>query len=285
MSASEFDVDTRRVRQSFSLAASSYDAAAALQNEVADRLLGRLDYIRQEPQVILDVGAGTGYCSERLLKLYPKSQLFALDFAEGMLGVARKRGRIFRRPVPICADAGGLPIKDGVVDLLFSSLMLQWCHPLESYFREFHRVLKPGGLLMFSTFGPDTLKELKQAWAQVDEGRHVHAFLDMHDVGDSMVRAGLAEPVVDAESIILNYQEVLGLLRDLKGIGANYAGTDRARGMFGRNTLKQLAQAYEVFRSAEGKLPATYEVVYGHAWGASVKPSEMPEQYIPVQNR
>lgn len=283
MSEPEFDVDTRRVRRSFSSAATSYDAAAALQNEVADRLLGRLDYIRLDPEIVLDVGAGTGYCSERLLKCYPKSKLLALDFAEGMLGVARKRGRILKRPVPVCADAGCLPIKDDSVGLVFSSLMLQWCHPIEDYFREFHRVLVNGGLLMFSTFGPDTLKELKAAWAEVDEGVHVHGFLDMHDIGDAMVRAGLSEPVVDAEYLTLTYNDVLGLLRDLKAIGANYAGAGRSRGLFGRKSLVALEAAYESFRDAKGKLPATYEVVYGHAWGAPVAPSVMPEQYIPVR--
>lgn len=283
MSAPEFDVDRRRVRQSFSSAATSYDAAAALQNEVADRLLGRLDYIRLQPETILDLGAGTGYCSDALLKRYPKSRLLAMDFAEGMLDVARKRGRLFRRPVPVCADAGALPLKDNSVDLVFSSLMLQWCHPVENYLREFHRVLAQGGLLMFSTFGTDTLNELKQAWAKVDQGEHVHGFLDMHDIGDAMVRAGLAEPVVDAENIVLTYSDVLGLLRDLKAIGANYAGSGRARGMFGRKTLARLGQAYESFRNAEGKLPATYEVVYGHAWGAVVEASQAPERFIPVK--
>ncbi|CAG0911939.1 unnamed protein product, partial [Cyprideis torosa] len=184
-----------------SAAAARYDAAAALQQEVANRLLGRLDYIRHQPATVVDLGAGTGYCSERLLKRYPKSRLLAMDFAEGMLERARKRGRLLRRPLPVCGDARALPVADDSVDLLFSSLMLQWCHPVDEYFGEFNRVLRPGGLLMFSTFGPDTLRELKSAWGEVDKAVHVHNFLDMHDLGDAMVRSGLADPVVDAERI------------------------------------------------------------------------------------
>lgn len=281
MSDGHFSFDRQKVRRSFSAAADSYDAAAALQNEVADRLLSRLEYIRHEPAITLDIGAGTGYCSEKLLKAYPRGRVLAVDFAEGMLAHASKRGRLWRRPTAVCADAAGLPLADGAVDLIFSNLMLQWCHPLVDYFREFNRAMKPGALLMFSTFGPSTLKELKDAWAEVDDEVHVHDFLDMHDVGDAMVQAGLAEPVVDAEMVTLQYRDVLGLLRDLKAIGANNAETARARGLTGRRTLSALGRAYEVFRDAEGRLPATYEVVYGHAWGAS-SARQAPSGVIPI---
>ncbi len=279
-----FDLDLKRVRQSFSGAAATYDDAAFLQNEVADRLLERLEYIRLEPRKVLDIGAGTGYCSHALLGRYPSAQVMALDFAEGMLPFAAKRGRVFRRPKPVCASALSLPFGGAQFELLFSSLMLQWCHPIDEYFREFRRVLTSGGLLMFTTFGPDTLKELRQAWKKVDGGLHVHGFLDMHDIGDALLGSGFANPVMDVEHVVLTYSDIMSLLKELKAIGANNAGTGRGRGLMGRNAFRRLEAAYEQFRTQEGVLPATYEVVYGHAWAASeAQPVEaLGEQTFPV---
>lgn len=260
-----FELDMKRVRQSFSRAAETYDDAAFLQKEVADRMLERLDYIRINPGRVLDLGAGTGYCSEKLLGRY-RADVVALDFAEGMLQQARRRGKMFRRPRSVCASAGRLPLADGSFDMLVSSLMLQWCHPVDEYFQEFRRVLTPGGMLMFTTFGPDTLTELRQAWGAVDRRVHVHGFLDMHDLGDALLRQGFSSPVMDVERIVLTYADVRSLLRELKAIGANNAEQGRPRGLTGRDSLRRFEQAYEAFRSGEGALPATYEVVYGHAW-------------------
>ena len=150
-------------------------------------------------------------------------------------------------------------------DSIFSNIMLQWCGDPEVVFRECARVLRPGGLLTFTSFGPDTLRELRKAWATADQYTHVNRFIDMHDLGDAMLRAGLAEPVMDVERYTLTYPDVRGLMRDLKAIGAHNVNAGRARGLTGRRALERMTAAYESERR-DGRLPATYEVVYGQAW-------------------
>jgi len=236
-----------------------------LQREIADRMLERLDYIRLEPRLVLDLGCGTGYATQGLLNRYPKARVLALDFALAMLQQARRRGRWLRRPVPLCADAEQLPLADASVDLVFSNLTLQWCNDLGQVFQEFLRVLRPGGLLMFSTFGPDTLGELRTAWGAADGYSHVSPFPDMHDVGDALVGAGGADAVMDAERLTLTYPEVDRLMQDLKTLGAVNATAGRSRGCTGKGRLQAMRRAYEEHR-LDGRLPASYEVVYGHAW-------------------
>lgn len=258
-------LDREALRRSFSAAAESYDAFAFLQREVGSRMLERLDYILAEPGVVLDLGAGTGEHTAALAKRYPRARTYGLDLAEPMLKKMRKRSS-WRRPLrAVCADIQSLPFADSSVDLIFSSLAMQWCESLEETFKEFRRVLRPGGFVLFSTFGPDTLNELRQSWAAVDEREHVHNFIDMHIVGDAMIRAGLAEPVMDVENLTLTYKTVYDLMRELKGIGAHNVAHERQRGLTGRARLQAFEQAYEKFR-CDGVVPASYEVVYGHAW-------------------
>lgn len=265
--AEAFSLDRGAVRKSFDKASSGYEATAVLQASVADELLGRLDAFELRPGVVLDLGAGTGRATAALKRKYRHALLIALDLAPGMLVEAQRRQRLFRRFQRVCADASRLPFADASVDVIFSSLMLQWCN-LDWAFAEVRRVLKPEGLFAFSTFGPDTLMELRAAWAQADEHHHVHPFMDMHDVGDALVRAGLMEPVLDVERVQLTYTGVLGLMRDLKAIGAHNLAPGRTRGLTGRSRLQKMQAAYEAFRH-DGRLPATYEVVYGAAWGAA----------------
>ena len=258
-------LDRDAIRRSFSAAADSYDAFAFLQREVGTRMLERLDYILTEPKVIVDLGAGTGEHTAALAKRYPRARTYGLDLAEPMLKKMRKRAS-WRRPIrPVCADIQSLPFADNSIDLIFSSLAMQWCESLDETFKEFRRVLRPGGFVLFSTFGPDTLTELRQSWADVDECEHVHNFIDMHIVGDAMLQAGLAEPVMDIENLTLTYKNVFDLMRELKGIGAHNVAHARQRGLTGRKRLQAFEQAYEKFRS-DGVVPASYEVVYGHAW-------------------
>ena len=258
-------LDRDAIRRSFSAAADSYDAFAFLQREVGTRMLERLDYILAEPKVIVDLGAGTGEHTAALAKRYPRARTYGLDLAEPMLKKMRKRAS-WRRPIrPVCADIQSLPFADNSIDLIFSSLAMQWCESLDETFKEFRRVLRPGGFVIFSTFGPDTLTELRQSWADVDEREHVHNFIDMHIVGDAMIQAGLAEPVMDIENLTLTYKNVFDLMRELKGIGAHNVAHTRQRGLTGRKRLQAFEQAYEKFRS-DGVVPASYEVVYGHAW-------------------
>ena len=264
--AGEAPLDSRAVRRSFDAASADYDDAAVLQKEVRVRLLDRLDFVKLEPEVILDLGAGTGHASRALKDRYPKAQVIALDLAHGMLLEAKRRVGWRRRFDRVCADAGELPLKDRSVDLVVSNLMLQWCDPPDAVLNEVKRILKPGGLFTFTSLGPDTLRELRVAWSKVDEHPHVHRFVDMHDLGDALMRAGLAEPVLDIENFTLTYQDARSLMRELKTIGARNAARERSPGLTGRAALRILEDAYEQFRR-DGVLPATYEVVYGQAWG------------------
>lgn len=269
-----FVLDSLQVRRSFDRASSEYDRAAVLQADVRTRLLARLQYVKLTPALIVDAGCGTGHASRALKRSFPRARVIALDIAPGMLRAAGRQRGWFRRFDRVCADAAHLPLADASVDLLFSNLMLQWCNDPDALFAEFRRVLKPHGVLSFSTFGPDTLKELRAAWASVDDYTHVNRFIDMHDLGDALVRARLAEPVLDVENFTLTYDDTLALMKDLKAIGAHNVTAGRPAGLTGRGKLQAMMAAYEQ-RRTDGRLPATYEVVYGQAWGQS---PQQPQQ-------
>ena len=275
----DFVLDRAAVRRAFDRAAASYDAHAVLQREVCDRLLERLDFVKLAPKQILDVGAGTGYGLQQLRTRYAAAHLLGLDLAPTMLSQARSKlpavtwlDRMSSAFTPhtatmdfVCADMERLPLKNQSVDLLWSSLALQWANDLEATLRDFYRVLAPRGLLMFATFGPDTLKELRGAFSQIDDAPHIHRFADLHDIGDMLVNAGFANPVMEMEIVTLTYADLKSLMVDLKGIGAHNAAMMRRRGLLGKAAWQKLEQAYEQHRLA-GRLPATYEVIYGHAW-------------------
>lgn len=263
-----FQLDRPGIRTSFDRASANYEAAAVLQARVNEELMGRLELFRFQPNVVLDLGTGTGRGAEALKRRYRRALVVALDMAPGMLREAQRRQRLFRRFERVCADAMRLPFADSSVDVVFSSLMLQWCDPLDVVFAEVRRVLKPEGFFAFSTFGPDTLKELRASWAEVDGYNHVNQFVDMHDIGEALVRAGLVEPVLDVDRVQLTYADTLSLMKDLKAIGAHNVTAGRARGLMGRGRLRQFQSAYEQFRR-DGRLPATYEVIYGATWGAA----------------
>lgn len=263
---SEFLLDRARVRRSFGKAAGSYDAVAVLQAEVRRRHLDRLEFVRLEPRVVLDVGSGTGAGALALKRRYPRARVTAFDLAMGMLLETGRRQTLLRRFARVCGDAARLPFADGTAQLIFSNLVLQWCNDPDEVLREFRRVLAPGGLLTFTTFGPDTLKELRQAWSAADGYTHVNRFVDMHDLGDALVRAGLAEPVLDVERYTLTYAGVRELMLDLKAMGARNANAGRPRGLTGKRTLARMVESYEQLRR-DGRLPASFEVVYGQAWG------------------
>lgn len=283
-----YRIDKARVRASFNKAAASYDAAAVLQKEIRQRMFDRLDLIRINPKTILDAGSGTGHASRLLASRFGDSCIIQLDIALGMLQQSLQKNGLaskvksslkqllgFTGPQAICADMENLPLTDGSIDFIWSNLAVQWCNDLDTVFAEASRVLQPGGLFMFSSFGPDTLKELREASAADPDYIHVNRFIDMHDVGDGLTRAGFSSSVLDVEHFTLTYDDVLGVMRDLKAIGAHNATLGRRRGLEGKSFLRNMAERYEHFRQ-QGKLPATFEVVYGHAWKpeAQVKHSD-----------
>ena len=265
-----FAPDKRQMRRSFDRAASTYDQAAVLQREVCTRALERLDLVKLDPGAIVDAGCGTGFAAQSLRKRYPRATLVGLDIAPAMLHASRSRIPGWKkwirsnREVFVCGDNERLPIRSGCVDMLWSNLAFQWAADLTVVFAECQRVLRPGGLLMFTTLGPDTLKELRIATAG-DGKIHVNRFIDMHDIGDMMIGAGFADPVMDMEYLTLTYADVRTLMRELKAIGAHNVALGRNRGLTGRSAYAELARRYEVFRR-DGRLPATFEVIYGHAW-------------------
>ncbi|WJW75727.1 malonyl-ACP O-methyltransferase BioC [Thiohalobacter sp. IOR34] len=258
-------IDKRQMRRAFAAAAADYDAGAVLQREIGERLLERLALLRLRPATLLDLGSGTGQIAEGLLRRYRGARVVALDIAEPMLARARRRGGWRRRPLPVCGDAECLPLADASIDMILSNLCLQWVDDLDAAFAEFRRVLRPGGALLFTSFGPDTLCELREAWAAVDAIPHVNRFPDMHEVGDALLRAGLAGPVMDRELLTLTYADLRSLLADIRDIGAHNVIQGRPRGLTGKARWQAFAANYEA-RRREGRLPASYEVVYGHAW-------------------
>lgn len=260
-----FELDVAQVKRSFDRAARDYDEHAPLQRVVRERLLEKLEMVSMQPRAVLDAGCGPGGALKPLAKRFRKAGLYALDIAPAMLREARRQKPWFRKLVTVEGDMTRMPLSDDSVDMVFSNLALQWVNDPDAAFREFRRVLRGGGLILFSTFGPDTLKELRAAWSEIDGHTHVNRFLDMHDIGDALVRAGFTEVVMDAEHFTLTYENARGLLRDLKAIGAHNVTAGRPHTLTGRQRFAAFEAAYERFRDG-GRLPATYEVVYGTAW-------------------
>ncbi len=252
------EIDARAARRRFDRAAANYLAAARLESEVGERMLERLDYVRLSPQRILDAGCGPAPQAAGLRARYPGAQFLAVDFSLAMLQQARAVGwlarlRGARRPAAVCAALGRLPFPADSVQLLWSNMALHWVDEPRAALQEFHRVLAPEGLLMLSTLGPDTLKELR---ALAGPAR-VHRFADMHDLGDWLAAAGFAAPVMDTEILTLEYRGVQSPIADLRASGQTGARTDRPRGLAGKGLRALLAHAGG---------HATCEVIYGHAW-------------------
>ena len=276
--------DKRAVRRSFERAAASYDRHSVLQAEVGARLLAHLEPMRLEPRRLLDLGCGTGAALAPLEARFPKCEVIGVDVAPAMLALAAARTPAWKRLVPlrrprlVCADAERLPLAAGVVQLVFSNLALQWCDPAK-VFAEAARVLPAGGLILFSTFGPDTLKELRAAFAHVDGYAHVNRFVDMHDLGDALVHASFADPVMEMEMVTVEYASVDAVARDLKAIGAHNSLAGRPRGLGGRGRWNAVVANYEKWRR-DGVLPASYEVIYGHAWKVAPRKTADGRQVI-----
>lgn len=280
-------VDKRKVATSFSKSAEDYAEHAVLQNTVAERLLERLDLINISPKMIVDAGSGPGKAAAKLAEMYRGAHVLQLDLSIDMLRIAKAGApRFFSKQHYLCADVENLPMARNSADLLFSSLMLQWCNDLDETFAQIKNTLSKQGLFLFASLGPDTLKELRASWAEVDAAVHVNTFIDMHDVGDALLRAGFVEPVMDVENITMTYKDCFSLMQDLKTLGANNINSTRTKGLTGKNKIDRMVAAYEKHR-INGRLPATYEVVYGHAWVPDREPaprSAGDEVFVPVSS-
>jgi malonyl-CoA O-methyltransferase len=293
--------DQRHIRRAFSRSAAGYDAAAALQHEVEKRLLESLDYfaLRQgqdaaDPKVVLDVGCGPAHAAAAMRKRWPKAQVVALDLALPMLREAKKQAGWWKPFQRVCADLRALPVAEASVDVLFCNLSLQWVDDLPAAFAGFRRVLKPGGLLVCSTFGPETLQELRDAFAQADDAPHVSLFPAIAQFGDALMLAGFRDPVLDRDRFTLTYDDLPALMRELRAMGATNALHHRRHTLTGRARFAAAAAAYEPLRRADGRLPSTWDVIYAHAWappaGAPIREqgediAAVPLSKIPIRRR
>lgn len=287
--------DQRHIRRAFSRSAGSYDAAAALQHEVEKRLLESLEYLGDRvPQVALDVGSGPGHAAAAMRKRWPRAQVVALDLALPMLREAKKQAGWWKPFARVCADARALPLADASADVLFTNLCLQWVEDLPAVFAGFRRVLKPGGLLLCSTFGPETLHELRESFGQADALPHVSPFATIAQFGDALLMSGFRDPVLDRDRFTLTYGDLPALMRELRAMGATNALHKRRHTLTGRARFAAATAAYEAFRGADGKLPSTWEVIYAHAWapppGAPIRGrgeeiAAVPLSSIPIRRR
>lgn len=287
--------DPRQVRRGFSRAAAGYDEAAALQREVRARLLGSLDYLDERaPAVVLDVGCGTGHAAAAMKKRWPKAQVLALDLAMPMLRESKRQAGWLRPFARVCADARALPLAECSVDVVFANLSLPWVEDLPAAFAGFRRVLRPGGLLLCSSFGPETLAELREAFAQGEAGVQPVPFAPIARFGDALVAAGFRDPVLDRDLFTLTFPDLPTLMRELRATGMSNPLAARRRGLTGRERFAAAAAAYEQLRNDEGRLPSTWEVIYAHAWapahGAPIREGDhevasMPLSQIPIRRR
>ena len=259
-------IHERGIKHAFDAAANTYDKVAVLQQEINNRLLECFDLFSIECERVLDLGSGTGYATDKIKKRFRRVKIVETDLSYSMLRQSKsKQSKLFSSQQQVCSTARQLPFKENSFDVVYSNLMLQWCANLDEVFLEINRVLKTGGVFVFSSFGPDTLKELRQAWQAVDSDIHVNTFIDMHDVGDALIRNALGEPVLSAEHMQIRYENIRLLMKELKQIGAQNKNEGRRKTLTGKNRFKKLKSNYESFR-IDGMLPATYEIVYGHAW-------------------
>lgn len=271
------------IQQRFDKAAHTYDTAAVLYQEIGHRLVERLQWMRLTPGSILDLGGGTGYITSQLLPLFPNAQYKLLDLSAAMLKTAKQKS------LPdvvqmIQADAENLPFANQTFDLVIANQLLPWCD-VTQVMQEVRRILRPGGIFLFATLGPYALIELREAWYNADPNHvHVTPFFDMHDLGDALMQAGFSDPVMEQEYFTLQYSRVEYLIDDLHQLGEMSILAERRRGLLGKDCWNKMLQSYEKFRK-NNQLPASYEVIYGHAWiadSAQNKNKDPRVTYIPI---
>jgi len=271
-------IDLPRVQRLFA-SPSRVAATGFLRREISTRMRERLDLVKISPKALLDAGCGEGADLRALQQRYPDAHLTGVDVSDAMLAAARASHdasvnvlrRLFGKWLGadrvrlLCSDFAGMPLPANEVDLLWSNLALHWHPQPQAVFAEWRRVLRVNGLLMFSCFGPDTFKEVRQAFLAVDDFPHVLPFFDMHDLGDMLLATGFSTPVIDMERITVTYESASDLIADVRAFGGNPM-TARRRGLLGRGSGKRVLQSLEAMRGSDGKIPLTFEVIYGHAF-------------------
>lgn len=255
----------QRLIQKFNHTAKTYHHAAALNHEVGSRLVENLNFMKIQPRMILDLGAGCGYISNLLRNTYPVAEIIALDMAEQRLHVGKKMTSS-KKIHWLCADAEQFPLKPNSMELIVSNLMLPWVTNLSQLFENCLSWLKPGGLFLFSTPGMGTLPELEASWGWADDFPHVHPNHELHDIGDALKNAGFEDAVVNQEKLILSYSSVLELVRDLKNLGSSNALSTRRNTLTGKQRWDKFLSGYENFRDEQHRIPATCFILYSHAW-------------------
>ncbi len=267
-------IRSSHVKRAFSSATGSYDTHAVLQREIADRLLAHLDFTKLEPKRILDIGCGTGYFTRLLRARFKRAEVVALDLSETMVRATRsahaRRLPWHGRNRHVAADAACLPLKEAQFDLVCSNLAMQWLPDPQAMMQEMRRVLAPGGLMLFSTFGRRTLGELRQSLAAIEPERagHVLPFPDVTSLGDALMKLPVELPVTDSDLFTLTYPDTISLIRELKGLGASAAAIrSRKSGLYGRSLIRRLEAVYgDTYRDEDGKIRATFEALYAQAW-------------------
>lgn len=269
--------------KAFSKHADHYDFAAKVQQEIGERLFERLHYLKIDPRYILDLGCGSGTFSKQLTLLYPKARIVGLDLAWAMLIEAKKKQGWRRKWSLVTADMKRMPFASGIFDLIFANQVIHWANPLSHVLRELNRVMNVNGCFMFTTLGPDTFIELKNAWSGANQYAHVNEFADMHDVGDSLMAEHFLEPVMDMELLSVHYETLPNLINALRMQGVRNINPQRNQGLTGKKSWLEFEKKYATMRTDNGKYPLTYEVVYGHAWkGEQRKTANGIETLIPV---
>ncbi len=269
--------------KTFNRHATQYEQAAKIQHEIGERLFERLHYLKIKPRYILDLGCGPGTFSQRLKKHYPQAHIVGFDLACAMLKQAKTKQGWLKKWALVAGDMTGMPFATGTFDLVFANQVIHWSQPLSGVMSELNRVMNPGGCLMFSTLGPDTFCELRQAWSKIDNYAHTNEFIDMHDVGDALLAEHFLDPVMDMEILTAHYSTLAQLLEALKAQGVRNINSRRNPGLTGKQSWQVFEKNFAAFLTEQSKFPLTYEVVYGHAWkGEQRRMGKGTETLIPI---
>lgn len=265
------------VVRDFNKYASSYEKASFLQQEISNRLLERLMYMKINPSYILDLGGGTGKLCANIKTIYPNATVVNLDIAHSMLQEDKSKS------LTCCADFDKPPFKANQFDLIIANCSLQWSVDLQNTMKQLHYILKENGILIFSSFGPDTLIELKKSWSAIDNDVHVNEFLDLHIIGDALLQNNFIDPVVDKENITVKYGDAIQLMHEIKNMGASNKNNNKFKGLTTKKTLQKVKNKYqELFSDTDGNIEATFEVVYGLCWGKTrnIKDGNIQHIYV-----